>query len=113
LRLVTLLDPGTQQDVAGTAISPVQVTPVTTGAAPTLSYSADGLPPVLVNGKSGTCLADPGSSSRNGTYPSISRCTGQPNQSWIPPAGPVASGIPGTCLDDTEDSSAPGTRAEL
>jgi GH25 family lysozyme M1 (1,4-beta-N-acetylmuramidase) len=86
----------------------VGLQPCTDGAAQRWTVQAGG---ELVNGKSGTCLGGPGRT--NGPYPFIWQCTGQPIQRWIRPAGPVALEIPGTCLDDAEDSSAAGTRAEL
>ena len=64
--LVTLLDPGPQQAAAGTAISPVQVTPVTAGPAVTPAYSASGLPPGLaLNAATGQITGTP---SALGTY---------------------------------------------
>jgi len=63
--LVTLLDPGPQQATAGTAISPVQVTPVTaptsgSGSAATLTYTAAGLPPgLLLNPANGQVTGTP------------------------------------------------------
>ena len=63
--LVTLLDPGPQQAIAGTAISPVQVTPVTAaagggGSAATLTYTAAGLPPgLLLNPANGQVTGTP------------------------------------------------------
>jgi hypothetical protein len=82
----------------------------------------------LVNQASGLCLDDPMSSTKNGTALDMATCTGGSNQVWplpaaptpssLTPAGPVAASVPsGTaqpaCLNDTGDSTTPGTLVEL
>jgi hypothetical protein len=67
----------------------------------------------LVNPASGTCLADPAGSTRNGKQVQIRSCTGKPNQKWLLPAGPVVSQLPGKCLDDSGNAAASGTPVDL
>jgi GH25 family lysozyme M1 (1,4-beta-N-acetylmuramidase) len=54
----------------------------------------------LVNLKSAKCLDVPVTSARSGTRPVIAPCansTAKPNEHWVRPAGPIASGEPGKC----------------
>ena len=68
----------------------------------------------LVNPASGKCLADPAGSTRNGKQVQIRSCTGQSNQKWMRPAGPVVSELPGKCLDDSNNGTASaGTPVDL
>jgi len=40
-------------------------------------------------------------------------CNGHANQAWALPPGPVASQIPGMCLDDSGDQTADGTKIDI
>jgi beta-glucosidase len=68
---------------------------------------------MLRNRGSGKCLADPNSSTTNGTRVVISSCNGNRNQAWTLPAGPAASQIPGKCLDDSGNQTADGTKVDI
>lgn len=62
----------------------------------------------LINPQSGKCLDVPPASAANGTHPVIEPCansTSQPNEHWIRPAAPIASGQPGKCLAMVTNSS--------
>jgi hypothetical protein len=61
----------------------------------------------LVNTAAGKCLAG-APNGVNGTQAWISSCSGQANQKWTLPAGPLVSQIPGLCMDDLNSSSANG-----
>jgi GH25 family lysozyme M1 (1,4-beta-N-acetylmuramidase) len=55
----------------------------------------------LMNLKSRKCLDVPVTSAANGTRPVIEPCANsatQPNEHWIRPAAPIASGEPGRCI---------------
>jgi hypothetical protein len=82
----------------------------------------------LVNSASGLCLDDPGSATKNGTVLDIATCSGGTNQVWplpaaplpasLTPAGAISVQVPsGTaqpaCLTDTNNSTTPGTAAEM
>jgi hypothetical protein len=82
----------------------------------------------LVNNASGLCLTDPGSSTTNGTVLTTASCTTGANQVWPLPSAPIpasltpqgvlsvavpdASAQP-ACIADTNDSTNPGTAAEM
>jgi GH25 family lysozyme M1 (1,4-beta-N-acetylmuramidase) len=66
----------------------------------------------LVNASAGKCLAGP-AARRSAVAVWISSCTGQHNQAWTLPAGPLLSQIPGGCLDDPGGRVANGTRAQI
>ena len=70
------------------------------------------VPLTLVNPASKWCLADPGSTS-NGTRMLAGTCNGATDQAWVVPAGPVASQLPGKCLDDHANSTANGSKIDL
>jgi GH25 family lysozyme M1 (1,4-beta-N-acetylmuramidase) len=78
-----------------------------------LNPSLGARPTMLRNRGSGMCLADPNSSTVNGTRVVISSCNGSQNQAWTLPAGPAASLIPGKCLDDAGNQTADGTKVDI
>jgi GH25 family lysozyme M1 (1,4-beta-N-acetylmuramidase) len=67
----------------------------------------------LVNLGSGRCLDDPGSSTANGVAVWIWACSGQVNQKWTLPAGPVLSEVAGQCLDNKNGKLAGGNKVEI
>lgn len=67
----------------------------------------------LANPGSGRCLADQGSSRKNGSPVTLRDCSGAAAQSWQLAAAPVLAGLPGRCLSDAGNSPAPGTAAEI
>jgi Ricin-type beta-trefoil lectin domain/Putative Ig domain len=54
----------------------------------------------LVNPSSGLCVADPGSSQRNGTVPVMSACHVKSAEQWTLPAHPILTSVGGSCADD-------------
>jgi len=62
----------------------------------------------LVNPASGRCLADPGSSTANGTRPGLAPCTAKRGELWAAPGGPLFAGMMGSCADDHFSSGANG-----
>ena len=62
----------------------------------------------LINPWSGMCLAAPGS----GTV-ALAPCNGYANEAWTLPPGPVASQIPGLCLDVRGDQVANNTEIDI
>ncbi len=79
----------------------------------TVNSSAAAAPVALVNRESGTCLADPGWSTSNGTRVKVLSCNGKRNEIWTLRAGPVRSQIPGKCLDDSGNKTANGTKIDM
>lgn len=106
--IITLLNPGIQHDLAGSAISTVPVTPLVVSPAPTLTYSATGLPAGLgIDSGTGAITgtpAQPGSSSVTVTAASGS-ASGSASFTWdvhgtitiTPPA--AQSTVAGTAVD--------------
>jgi Ricin-type beta-trefoil lectin domain/Putative Ig domain len=79
--------------------------PCTGSAAETWVKGTDG---ELIIASSGECLADPGSSTRNGTLPTLARCTTARNERWAAPGAPMFAGIMNKCADDQVSSPANG-----
>ncbi|MGN6680488.1 MAG: ricin-type beta-trefoil lectin domain protein [Streptosporangiaceae bacterium] len=75
--------------------------------------SLGGRPTMLRNQGSAMCLSIPGWSTKNGTQVVISACDGNRNQAWMLPAGPVASQLPGKCLDDYANQITDGTKVDI
>jgi hypothetical protein len=68
--------------------------------------------PFFVNAASGRCLNDAGGN-RDGAGLDIVGCNTGNNDTWLTPAAPIESGIPGMCLADPGDRTASGTRLVL
>jgi len=68
--------------------------------------------PFLVNAASGRCLNDAGGN-RDGAGLDIVGCNTGNNDTWLTPAAPIDSSIPGMCLADPGDRTANGTRLVL
>jgi GH25 family lysozyme M1 (1,4-beta-N-acetylmuramidase) len=62
----------------------------------------------LINPWSGMCLAAPGSGAV-----ALAPCNGYADEAWTLPPGPVASQIPGLCLDVTGDQAANNTKIDI
>lgn len=62
----------------------------------------------LINPWSGMCLAAPGSGKV-----ALAPCNGYANQAWMLPPGPIASQIPGLCLDVNGDQVANNTKIDI
>ena len=62
----------------------------------------------LVNPAAGRCLADPGSSARNGTRPVLAKCTAGENEQWSALGSSIFAGLMGRCADDHVSSGADG-----
>lgn len=75
--------------------------------------SLGGRPVMLRNRGSGMCLADQSWGKTNGARVVVWSCTGNRNQAWTLPAGPVASQIAGKCLDDNANQTADGTKVDV
>jgi GH25 family lysozyme M1 (1,4-beta-N-acetylmuramidase)/protocatechuate 3,4-dioxygenase beta subunit len=84
--IITLLNPGTRHDPAGSAIPTVPVTPFTVSPAPTLTYGASGLPGGLgIDSGTGAITgtpSQPGSSSVTVTATDGSGHTGTASFTW-------------------------------
>ncbi len=68
--------------------------------------------PALMNAASGRCLDDPGGA-RDGVLVVITGCFYGASDTWLTPAGPIESGVPGMCLADPGNRTANGTRLVL
>ena len=78
-----------------------------------VNAKASTIPLALVNPASKWCMADPGSSTTNGTRVVAASCNGYKAQAWTLPAGPVTSQLPGKCVDDSANGAANGTKIDL
>jgi GH25 family lysozyme M1 (1,4-beta-N-acetylmuramidase) len=65
----------------------------------------------LVTALGGTCLTGPRSGGTAALR--VAACSGGPGQQWTLPAGPVASQIPGGCLEDLDNSAAAHTGVQV
>lgn len=62
---------------------------------------------------SGRCMADPGASTKNGTWVELGLCQAGARDAWTLPAGLVLAGIPGKCMDDFRGGTANGTVVDI
>lgn len=74
----------------------------------------------LVNAASRTCLADPGSSTTQGTQLELRNCSPSDGRMWVlpyagplPPAGKIRAETAKRCMTDAGGSTRPGTRVEI
>jgi len=122
--VITLLNGGAPATVAGSAIMRGQVTPFTVAPAPSLTYSASGLPKGLSIAPSTGVIA--GWPDKPGTYhPVVTATDGSGTAGSAPftwtvtaarvsgPAGPVRLNLGGKCLDDSGNKTANGTKVVI
>jgi GH25 family lysozyme M1 (1,4-beta-N-acetylmuramidase) len=71
----------------------------------------------LYNPGSGMCLDDPAASTTNGTTNGTKQviwpCDGNDHQEWTLPSGPIQSGIPGKCVDDSQNLTTNGNKIDI
>jgi Ricin-type beta-trefoil lectin domain/Putative Ig domain len=67
----------------------------------------------LVNPASGLCLTDPGSSTRNGTVPTMGTCRIKLYEAWTLPAQPVLAALGGKCIDDLHSGGTNGNVIDM
>jgi GH25 family lysozyme M1 (1,4-beta-N-acetylmuramidase) len=122
--VITLLNGGAPATVAGSAVMRGQVTPFTVAPAPSLTYSASGLPAGLSIAPSTGVIA--GWPDKAGTYHAVVTATdgsgtaGSAPFTWTVtaapssgPAGPVRLNLGGKCLDDNGNMTANGTKVVI
>jgi hypothetical protein len=67
----------------------------------------------LVSAGSPFCLADPGASTKNGTWVELGRCLAGARDAWTLPAGPIESGIRDKCIAVEGGRTGNGTKIVL
>ena len=122
--VITLLNGGAPATVAGSAVMRGQVTPFTVAPAPSLTYSASGLPAGLSIAPSTGVIS--GWPDKTGTYHAVVTATGGSGTAgsapftWTVtaapssgPAGPVRLNLGGKCLDDNGNMTTNGTKVVI
>jgi len=125
--VVTVADPGVQDEEAGTTVS-LAIQGIDSAAGQTLTYSATGLPAGLTidpvtghitgmlgtaTGTSAVTVTAADSTGAKGTVTFSLVVMGPLTTSYFPVSGPVHLGLPGMCMDDTAARTRNGNPVQI